>query len=53
MKRIGIPTVGGDAPGLNAVIRAAVKIAIYEYDCEVFGNATDTTASWKNMKSFH
>src|SRR5512134_3327826 len=37
MKRIGILTGGGDAPGLNAVIRAAVKIAIYEYGCEVIG----------------
>jgi len=37
MKRIAILTGGGDAPGLNAVIRAAVKTAIYEYDCEVFG----------------
>lgn len=37
MKRIGILTGGGDAPGLNAVIRAAVKTAINEYDCEVFG----------------
>jgi len=37
MKRVGILTGGGDAPGLNAVIRAAVKTAIYEYDCEVFG----------------
>ena len=37
MKRIGILTGGGDAPGLNAVIRAAVKTAIYEYGCEVFG----------------
>ena len=37
MKRIGILTGGGDAPGLNAVIRAAVKTAIYQYDCEVFG----------------
>ncbi len=37
MKRLGILTGGGDAPGLNAVIRAAVKTAIYEYDCEVFG----------------
>ncbi|MBM2850057.1 MAG: Phosphofructokinase, partial [Anaerolineales bacterium] len=25
MRRIGILTGGGDAPGLNAVIRAAVK----------------------------
>jgi 6-phosphofructokinase 1 len=37
MKRIGILTGGGDAPGLNAVIRAAVKTAIYEYECEVIG----------------
>ncbi|MBM4426974.1 MAG: ATP-dependent 6-phosphofructokinase [Chloroflexi bacterium] len=37
MKRIGILTGGGDAPGLNAVIRAAVKTAINEYGCEVLG----------------
>lgn len=37
MKRIGILTGGGDAPGLNAVIRAVVKTAIYEYRCEVIG----------------
>ena len=37
MKRIGILTGGGDAPGLNAVIRAAVKTAICEYGCEVIG----------------
>jgi len=37
MKRIGILTGGGDAPGLNAVIRAAVETAIYQYDCEVIG----------------
>ena len=37
MKRIGILTGGGDAPGLNAVIRSAVKTAINEYGCEVFG----------------
>ena len=37
MKRLGILTGGGDAPGLNAVIRAAVKTAIYEYGCEVIG----------------
>src|SRR5215216_91749 len=37
MKRIGILTGGGDAPGLNAVIRAAVKTAIYEYGYEVLG----------------
>lgn len=37
MKRIGILTGGGDAPGLNAVIRAVVKTAINVYECEVFG----------------
>jgi ATP-dependent phosphofructokinase / diphosphate-dependent phosphofructokinase len=37
MKRIGILTGGGDAPGLNAVIRAAVKTAICKYGCEVIG----------------
>ena len=37
MKRIGILTGGGDAPGLNAVIRAVVKTAIYKYGCEVIG----------------
>ena len=37
MKRLGILTGGGDAPGLNAVIRAAVKTAVYQYDCEVIG----------------
>lgn len=37
MKRIGILTGGGDAPGLNAVIRAAVKTALNEYDCEALG----------------
>ena len=37
MKRVAILTGGGDAPGLNAVIRAAVKTAIYQYGCEVIG----------------
>lgn len=37
MNRIGILTGGGDAPGLNAVIRAAVKTAIYEYGAEMIG----------------
>jgi phosphofructokinase-like protein len=37
MKKIGILTGGGDAPGLNAVIRAAVQTAINVYDCEVYG----------------
>lgn len=37
IKRIGVMTGGGDCPGLNAVIRAVTKTAIYEYDLEVFG----------------
>jgi len=37
MKRIAVLTGGGDAPGLNAVIRAVVKTAVNEYGCEVFG----------------
>jgi 6-phosphofructokinase 1 len=37
MKRIGILTGGGDCPGLNAVIRAAVRTLIREYDIEVVG----------------
>ena len=34
---IGICTGGGDAPGLNAVIRAAVKSAILKYKWKVVG----------------
>ncbi len=37
MKRIAILTGGGDAPGLNAVIRAVVKTAANLYNCEVMG----------------
>jgi 6-phosphofructokinase 1 len=36
IKRIGILTGGGDAPGLNAVIRAAVKSAA-NCQCEIIG----------------
>jgi 6-phosphofructokinase 1 len=32
---IGILTGGGDAPGLNAVLRAVVKTAISKYGWEV------------------
>ncbi len=34
---IGICTGGGDAPGLNAVIRAAVKAAILQHNWKVIG----------------
>jgi phosphofructokinase-like protein len=37
MKRIAVLTGGGDAPGLNAVIRAVVKTAVNVYGCEVLG----------------
>src|SRR5664279_4471957 len=37
MKRIGVLTGGGDAPGLNAVIRAVVKTAVNDYACHVLG----------------
>jgi 6-phosphofructokinase 1 len=36
-KNIGIVTGGGDAPGLNAVIRAVVKTAVGEYGVRVIG----------------
>src|SRR5918912_3432846 len=36
-KTIGIVTGGGDAPGLNAVIRAVVKTAAGEYGARVIG----------------
>src|SRR3712207_1473757 len=34
---IGLVTGGGDAPGLNAVIRAVVKTAVGEYGLRVIG----------------
>lgn len=37
IRKIGILTSGGDAPGLNAVIRAAVITAIRTYGWEVIG----------------
>ncbi|HWO75498.1 MAG TPA: 6-phosphofructokinase [Bacillus sp. (in: firmicutes)] len=36
MKRIGVLTSGGDAPGMNAAIRAVVRKAIY-HELEVYG----------------
>ncbi|OZU89741.1 6-phosphofructokinase [Virgibacillus indicus] len=36
MKKIGVLTSGGDAPGMNAAIRAVVRKAIY-HDIEVYG----------------
>lgn len=37
VKRIGVLTGGGDAPGLNGVIRAVVKTARRNFDIEVVG----------------
>ena len=37
IKKIGIMTGGGDCPGLNPVIRAAVRTAILKYGLEVVG----------------
>ena len=37
VKRIGVLTGGGDAPGLNAVLRAVVKTAINIYGWSVVG----------------
>jgi len=37
IRRIGVLTGGGDCPGLNAVIRAVTKTAIFEYGMEVVG----------------
>ena len=36
MKRIGLLTSGGDAPGMNAAIRAVVRTAVYR-GFEVYG----------------
>lgn len=37
VKRIGVLTAGGDCPGLNAVVRAVTKTAIFDYGMEVIG----------------
>jgi len=37
IKRIGVLTGGGDCPGLNAVIRAVTKTAVFRYGLEVYG----------------
>ena len=36
IKKIGVLTSGGDAPGMNAAIRAVARTAIY-YGCEAYG----------------
>jgi len=37
VRKIGILTGGGDCPGLNAVIRAVTKTAIFKYGLQVWG----------------
>ncbi len=37
VKTLGVLTAGGDAPGLNAVIRGVVKTAILAHDLKVIG----------------
>jgi len=49
IKRIGILTGGGDCPGLNAVIRAVVKNAIFHYQLEVVGFLEGYLGMIKNM----
>jgi 6-phosphofructokinase 1 len=39
IRRIGVLTGGGDCPGLNAVIRAVTKTAIFSHGIEAFGIA--------------
>ena len=36
IKRIGVLTSGGDAPGMNAAVRAVTRLALYK-GVEVFG----------------
>jgi 6-phosphofructokinase len=36
MKRVAVLTSGGDAPGMNAAIRAVVRSGVL-YSCEMFG----------------
>ncbi len=36
-KTLGILTGGGDCPGINAVIRAVAKKAMYDYDMRIIG----------------
>ncbi len=37
ISRIGVLTAGGDCPGLNAVIRAVTKTAMFQHNLEVYG----------------
>ena len=48
MKRIAVLTSGGDAPGMNAAIRAVVRQAISE-GMEVFGIYTGINGSTRGF----
>ena len=37
LKRIGILTGGGDCTGMNAVIRAITRVAVFKHGCQVIG----------------
>ena len=52
ISKIGVFTSGGDAPGMNAAIRAVVRAAIY-YKKEVYGitNGRDVMFFKKGMKA--
>ena len=49
---IGIATGGGDAPGLNAVIRAATKTAILEHDVRVMSTKGGTDRAQREESYF-
>ncbi len=49
IERIGILTGGGDCPGLNAVIRAVVKTAVFRYKLEVVGFMEGYLGMIRNM----
>jgi 6-phosphofructokinase len=53
MKKIGILTSGGDAPGMNAYIRAAVRAALANH-LEIFGISWGTylRISIKKLSAF-
>ena len=53
VKRIGVLTSGGDAPGMNAAIRAVVRTA-KDYDVDVVGiRKGDAGLSGGEIKDMH
>ena len=49
MKKIAVLTSGGDAPGMNAAIRAVVRTAVF-HDMEVVGGDKDKKMLAKKKK---